>query len=149
MRRYWRPNQAFLGPVKRGGKNCPHCNQEHEAKTESCTAKSETGSGESATSSSNDMAESAPAATPESSKLPTIPVMTRRSGRRVHFPIEVINSPIKNAKDFTSEKAIASQGTTVYDRSSNSLIFSVVPRTAGRSQVALDRIPFSFRFGRR
>jgi hypothetical protein len=66
--------------------------------------------------------------------------MTRKPGRRVHFPIEVINAPIK--KDLPPETAIASQGVTVYDRSSNSLIFSVAPRSVGRSQVALDRIPF-------
>ena len=143
MKRYWRPNQTFLGPVKKGGKaKCkdtdPQSNDANETSSEAPPA----------STSNNETAENPPV---ETSNMPKVPVMTRKAGRRVHFQIEVINSPIKNlnTKDYTPDNDIAGHGVTVYDRSSNSLIFSVAPRNVGRSQIALDRIPFSFRFGRR
>lgn len=143
MKRYWRPNQAFLGPVRRGGKT--KCKEGDQQQNDTNETSSEAPP---ASASNNETAENQPVETPNVSK---VPVMTRKAGRRVHFEIEVINNPIKtlNTKEFTPDNDIASQGVTVYDRSSNSLIFSVAPRSVGRSQIALDRIPFSFRFGRR
>lgn len=135
--RYWRPNQAFLGPVKRGGK--AKTKPEDAVKDEPEVA-TEIGSEESPASTNNETTENT-----TDDSTPKVPVMTRKAGRRVHFQIEVINAPIKNIPPVNA----ISEGVTVYDRSSNSLIFSIAPRTVGRSQVVLDRIPFSFRFGRR